>query len=121
MTGYVVSAHGSRLESANNAVRSVAAEMGRAGGFEHVEAAFLELGKPDLDGAVDALIGKGVERIVVIPYFLTWGLHMERDIARLVGEISGRHNHLDVRMTPPLDGHPGLIAALVDRARANSS
>jgi sirohydrochlorin ferrochelatase len=105
------------LESANEAVRKVAAEMARAGGFEHVEAAFLELGKPDLEGAVEALVGRGVERIVVIPYFLTWGLHMERDISRLVQEISKRHNGLRVSMTAPLDGHPGLVAALVDRAR----
>jgi sirohydrochlorin ferrochelatase len=47
-TGYVVFAHGSSIESANEAVRVVAAEMARRGGFETVVAAFLEGGQPDL-------------------------------------------------------------------------
>jgi len=118
VTGYVVFAHGSRIESANEAVRSVAADLARAGGFPHVEAAFLELGRPDLEGAVDVLIQRGVSSIVVIPYFLTWGLHMERDISRLVQRISHSHKDLHITMTAPLDGHPGLVAVLVDRARS---
>ena len=117
-TGYIVFAHGSRVESANDAVRTVAVGLARAGGFLHVEAAFLELGQPDLQGAVNSLIQKGAGRIVVIPYFLTWGLHMERDISRLVEHISHSHKDLQVTMTPPLDGHPGLVSVLLDRARS---
>jgi len=46
-TGIIVFAHGSRIEPANQAVRSVAAGLARAGNFPHVEAAFLELGPRD--------------------------------------------------------------------------
>jgi sirohydrochlorin ferrochelatase len=112
-----VFAHGSRVESANDAVRAVAADFARAGGFAHVQAAFLELGRPDLEGAADALAQKGVDRIVVLPYFLTLGLHMERDLPRLIQGISNKHSGLQITVTPPLDGHPGLVAVLLDRAR----
>jgi sirohydrochlorin ferrochelatase len=115
--GYVVFAHGSRVPSANEAVRSVASEFARAGGLPHVEAAFLELGEPDLPGAVDRLLAAGADRIVVLPYFLTLGLHMERDLPALIENISNNHNGLQIAVTEPLDGHPGLVQALLDRAR----
>ncbi len=82
MTGFIVFAHGSRIESANQAVRDVAAQMA-ASGQHVVEAAFLELGQPDLSGATALLIARGARRIVVIPYFLTLGTHMQRDLPRL--------------------------------------
>jgi sirohydrochlorin ferrochelatase len=116
VTGYVVFAHGSRVESANEAVRAAAAGLGRAGGFPHVQAAFLELGDPDLSGAVGRLAAVGVDRVVVIPYFLTLGLHMERDLPVLIRDISNQYNGLEIAVTPPLDGHPALIQALLDRA-----
>ncbi len=116
-TGIVVFAHGSRIESANEAVRKVAGDLARAGGFDAVEAAFLELGTPDLDGAVTRLAEKGARRIVVVPYFLTLGLHLERDLPRLVEATSHKFKDLEVTMTPPLDGHPALVQGLLDRAR----
>ncbi|MSV36022.1 MAG: hypothetical protein EXQ47_10585 [Bryobacterales bacterium] len=116
-TGYIVFAHGSSVESANDAVRAVAADLARQGGYEAVEAAFLESGKPDLRGAVDLLVGCGIAHIVVIPYFLTLGMHLQRDLPRLVEEIRAVHPRLEIRVTPPLDGHPAMIEALLGRAR----
>jgi sirohydrochlorin ferrochelatase len=116
--GIVVFAHGSRVEPANQAVRDVAARLARAGPFDHVEAAFLEFGKPDLEGAVAQLVGRGVSRIVVIPYFLTLGTHLERDLPAIVERISQSYKDLELITTPPLDGHPALLQILLDRARA---
>jgi sirohydrochlorin ferrochelatase len=115
--GIVVFGHGSRIESANQAVRRAAADLARAGGYTHVEAAFLELGKPDLAGAVAQLAERGVESVLVIPYFLTLGIHLERDLPQLIARIEAEHPGLTIRVTPPLDGHPALTQILVDRAR----
>jgi len=114
--GYILFAHGSRVESANQAVREVAAAFAAAGGFPLVEAAFLELGTPDLAGAASRLADAGADRLVVIPYFLTLGLHMERDLPSLVQSISLNHSGLPIAVTPPLDGHPALVQVLLDRA-----
>jgi len=116
--GIVVFAHGSRVEPANEAVRAVARELARAGEFERVEAAFLELGRPGLPEAVARLAGAGVTRVVVVPYFLTMGLHLERDLPRIVEGISRLHPDLEIQVTLPLDGHPGLLQVLLDRARS---
>jgi sirohydrochlorin ferrochelatase len=115
-TGIIVFAHGSRVESANQAVREVCSDLAREGSFPHVEAAFLELGTPDLAGAVATLSERGVHRILVLPYFLTLGLHMERDLPRLTQEISNRYKGLEILVAAPLDGHPALVRILLDRS-----
>ncbi|MGA3202042.1 MAG: CbiX/SirB N-terminal domain-containing protein [Bryobacteraceae bacterium] len=119
MTGYVVFAHGSSVETANEAVRAVTAKLSERGGYEAVETAFLEGGRPDLRGAVEILSARGVDTVVVIPYFLTLGLHLQRDLPRLIREIEKSHPGLRVGVTPPLDGHPAMIDALLDRAQAS--
>ncbi|MBV9768892.1 MAG: CbiX/SirB N-terminal domain-containing protein [Bryobacterales bacterium] len=120
MTGFIVFAHGSRIESANQAVRDVVAEMATsqmaASGQHAIEAAFLELGQPDLAGATELLMARGAKRIVVIPYFLTLGTHMQRDLPRLAHEASRANSDIEIAITPPLDGHPALVQALLDRA-----
>ena len=117
MTGFIVFAHGSRVESANQAVRDIVARMAASG--EHfVEAAFLELGAPDLAGAAALLVARGVSRLVVIPYFLTLGTHLQRDLPRLVRSAAEKlGGGIEIETTAPLDGHPALLEALLDRAK----
>ncbi len=117
-SGLIVFAHGSRVESANEGVREVARDLAKIGSFSQVEPAFLELGRPDLAGAVSALASRGSTRIVILPYFLTLGLHLERDLPQLIAEVQEAHPGIDIRVTPPLEGHPALIRALLDRAQA---
>lgn len=116
-TGLVVFAHGSRIESANEAVRMATAALAREGGYKLVVPAFLELGTPDLATAIDILVKQGANRIAVIPYFLTLGLHVDEDLPRIVDGISRIYNGVKIHVTAPLDGHPALVRVLLDRAR----
>ncbi|MEO8367999.1 MAG: CbiX/SirB N-terminal domain-containing protein [Candidatus Solibacter sp.] len=117
-TGIIVFAHGSRIEAANQAVRSAAGDLARSGGFPLVEAAFLELGRPSLEEAAAQLVERGIDRLVILPYFLTPGMHLERDLPVLVNNITSKFSDLDVVVTPSLDGHPGLVDVLADRLRS---
>lgn len=116
-TGVVFFAHGSPIESANEAVREVARAAAARGGFELWETAFLEGGRPDLPGAVAQLAQAGAQRVVIIPYFLTLGLHLQRDLPRIAAELAGIYKDVEMVCGEPLDGHPGLIAILAERAR----
>ncbi len=116
-TGYIVFAHGSSVESANEAVRAVAREMARKGELEPVVAAFLEGGRPNLADAVSTVAALGVERVVVVPYFLTLGLHLQRDLPILIEAVRKAHPGIEVEVTAPLDGHPAMVEALLDRAQ----
>jgi sirohydrochlorin ferrochelatase len=80
-------------------------------------AAFLEGGKPSLGEAAAQLASEGASRIVVLPYFLTLGLHLQRDLPNLIEQAKGRVPGVAIEVTPPLDGHPAMVEALLDRAR----
>ena len=55
--------------------------------------------------------------MVVVPYFLTLGLHLQRDLPRLIDKVKSAHPGLAIEVTPPLDQHPAMVEALLDRAR----
>jgi sirohydrochlorin ferrochelatase len=112
--GLVIFAHGSSVVSANAAVQAVADATAQAGEYV-VEVGFLEPVHPSLDEAVAKLTARGVSKVLVIPYFLTLGLHLQRDLPRIVRRISEAHPGLDIRVTPPLDGHAALVGILLDR------
>jgi sirohydrochlorin ferrochelatase len=112
LIGYVIFAHGSPIESANEAVRVIAAQTA----LPLYETAFLDSAPPTLADAVAALEERGATAIVVIPYFLTLGMHLQRDLPALVRAIEEKSPELKIRVTNPLDGHPALSAILRDRA-----
>ena len=113
-TGIVVFGHGSSVASANDAVRIVAANAARQGGWPLYETAFLEC-DPRLSDAVRILAAAGASDVLVLPYFLTLGIHLQRDLPKLVADLASQYG-LPIRVAPPLDGHPGLGKMLVDRA-----
>jgi sirohydrochlorin ferrochelatase len=102
------------VASANEAVKVVAADAARQGGWDLYETAFLEV-DPMLKDAVAALAGRGAESIVVLPYFLTLGIHLKRDLPALVEGLEQEYA-VSIRVAPPLDGHAALSRILVERA-----
>lgn len=116
MNGVILFAHGSSVESANDAVRSVASAVARQAGVDAIETAFLDVA-PRLEDAARALAQRGVNEILVIPYFLTLGIHLQRDLPRLISDIEAAHPALHIRVTEPLDGHPALAQIVLDRLR----
>ena len=116
-TGYIVFAHGSRLESANESVRAAARLMAQQAGYEHVEVGFLDCVSPDLLTCIGRLVEIGMERVVVIPYFLTPGRHTAIDLPRIVEEASRIYKRVRIDVTETLEGHPALGTILLERAR----
>jgi sirohydrochlorin ferrochelatase len=113
--GIVVFGHGSSVESANEAVRIIAAKAAGEGKWDLYETAFLEAA-PSLGDAVRKLVAAGAGEVLVLPYFLTLGIHLQRDLPKLVDELS-RACGIAIRVAPPLDGHPELGNILAARAK----
>ena len=102
------------MPSANEAVCVIAREAAHQGGWDLYETAFLEV-FPLLSDAIAKLAAAGAEEILVLPYFLTLGIHLQRDLPKIVSELEAQY-HFPIRVTPPLDGHPQLSRILVERA-----
>ncbi len=112
--GIVVFGHGSSVASANEAVRIVASQAARDGGWPLYETAFLECA-PRLEDAVKRLASAGASEVLILPYFLTLGIHLQRDLPVLVESLSAEFG-IAIQVAPPLDGHAALAKILIDRA-----
>jgi len=47
-------------------------------------------------------------------------LHLQRDLPQLIEKVKSAHPGLTIEVTPPLDQHPAMVEALLDRALAAS-
>jgi sirohydrochlorin ferrochelatase len=115
--GIIVFGHGSSVASANDAVRTIAEQAAADGAWPLYETAFLEAA-PLLAEAVRKLASAGADDILVLPYFLTLGIHLQRGLPKLVEALSREHN-IPIRVAEPLDGAPELSRILVQRALEN--
>ena len=111
-------AHGSRVEEANDGVRDLARQVEAMGPYRHVRATFLELAEPSLGAAIAEAAEAGFRRVIVIPYFLTMGLHMRRDLPSLVAPEKQKHPDLEIEVGQSLEGHPFMVSIILERVRA---
>jgi sirohydrochlorin ferrochelatase len=110
-------AHGSRQEEANADLLHVAAGL-RARGWPIVEASFLELCEPDIEAGGVRCVEQGASRVILLPYFLSAGVHVRRDLTEARAKLAKRFPSVDFRLAEPLGRHPLLLDVLEERARA---
>jgi len=116
-TGILLFAHGSPVEEANRGVHDLAEKIAAAGPYRYVRAAFLEGGEPDLLIGVREAAAAGLERLIVIPYFLTDGLHLRRDLPKLVAIAREKHPNFRITVGQSLEGHPLMPSIILGRAQ----
>lgn len=116
-TGVILFAHGSSVEEANRGVHELARRVEEAGPFRYVRAAFLESAQPDLGAAVAQAAEAGLRRVIVIPFFLTMGIHLRRDLPRLIALQKQKHPTLEIAVGQSLEGHPLLPSVILERVR----
>jgi len=117
MTGVILFAHGSPVPEANQGVAALARQVAEKLEAEFVTAAFLDSAPPDLGAALAEAARRGVSRVVVMPYFLTMGLHLRRDLPRLMAEQRARFPQLEIIVSESLEGYPGMVEAVLGRVR----
>lgn len=92
-TALLLIAHGSRQAEANEDLFALATELRGTGEYTMVEASFLELAEPTIEGAGAKCVAFGAERVILLPYFLSAGVHVRRDLLahrdRLAAEFPG--------------------------------
>src|SRR5262249_55524814 len=116
-TALLLIAHGSREDLANADLCHAVNELRRRGEFAIVEAAFLELAEPDIDAGGAACVAQGANQIVLLPYFLSAGVHVKRDLENARSRLATKYPQVDFRLAEPLGPHPLLLQVLAERAR----
>ncbi len=111
-TAVLFIAHGSRHQPANDDLHAMAARFSEQGAHAIVEACFLELAEPDIATGGSRCAARGATHVLMVPYLLSAGVHLLRDLTRAREELSRCHPGVEFRLGPPLGPHP-LLDALV--------
>ena len=119
MKGLILVAHGSRREASNDEVRELAGRLSRQpGNYDLVRPAFLELAEPSIPDAIQAAVDNGATRVVILPYFLSAGRHVVKDIPAEVEKAREVLPGVDIHILPYLgiaEGIPALLNELASR------
>lgn len=81
-----------------------------------VEMGFLELMRPTLDEAIDALVTRGVRQMVIVPIFMSAGMHVRKDLPLLAATAMERHQQLSISLAEPVGEVPEVIGAMASYA-----
>ena len=115
-TAIIVFAHGSSVPEANQGVARLAEEVSRRAGCPS-SCAFLELAQPDLGAAIAKSVAAGADRIVVIPYFLVMGVHVRKDLPRLIDRQRVLFPKVEILAGASLESSPAMAEVVLDRVR----
>ena len=94
-------AHGSRREESNLEVDSLSKKMLKfnSSQFDQVMPAFLEFASPSIPEAIEKCSEMGARRVTVLPYFLSAGVHINRDIPDEVNKATQDFPDLEINVT----------------------
>jgi sirohydrochlorin ferrochelatase len=114
-TAVLLMAHGSRIPEANDAVREIAAMVKEMTEFTIVEVSFREQHLPNIQQGIDACAARGAERILLMPYFLHMGAHVQEDLPEEMAAAKSRHPQIEFAMGRHLGVHRKLAEVVVER------
>jgi sirohydrochlorin ferrochelatase len=116
-TAVLLIAHGSRRAEANADLTDLAHRLSLAGTYPIVVASFLELAEPDIPTGGDLCVARGARRVLMVPYFLSDGVHLQRDLAAARDALAAQHPGVEFLLGPALGPHPLLDRLVIERAR----
>jgi sirohydrochlorin ferrochelatase len=114
-TAILLMAHGSRIPEANDAVHEIAKMVKNFAEYDVVEVSFRENHSPNIQQGIDACVAQGAERILLAPYFLYMGAHVQEDLPREMEEARLRHPGVEMAMGRHLGVHKRLAKLVIDR------
>jgi len=113
----ILVAHGSRREESNDEVRELARVLDEhAIDYDNVIPGFLELAEPSIPSAIRIAANNGANEIVVLPYFLSAGRHVVKDIPAEVESTRSELPGIDIKIAPYLGIADGIADFILKQA-----
>jgi sirohydrochlorin ferrochelatase len=110
-------AHGSRRSAANDDLVQLARLVADKGGYQIVEVSYLELAEPTILAGGQQCVERGATRVLMLPYFLSAGVHVVSDLESQRMTLSQSHPGIDFVLCPHLGLHPLMAEIVMDRLK----
>ena len=116
MNSLLLVAHGSRRQASNVEVTEIAQLLRKrvAGQYPLTGCAFLELAEPSIPEGIEKLIQAGATEIVILPYFLSAGRHIQEDVPGIVQSVQEKHPNIKMTIAPYLGEDEKVVDLLAD-------
>ncbi len=114
-TGLLLVCHGSPLPAANEGFIAMVGRIAARLGTSNVLPAFFALVRPNIQDQVAELASRGVDRIVLMPYFLFQGQHVGVDIPNILAQCHEWFPHVTLELLPTLEDDPAVETVIVER------
>ena len=113
--------HGSRVPGAGDALVRVAENLRKRLSDTRVESCYMSRLGPHFPETFAMLVEGGARNVVVIPYFLFTGLHIQLDIPEMLQRCCLEHPAVRVVYGEPLGFHESLVDIVEERVKAAST
>jgi sirohydrochlorin ferrochelatase len=110
-------AHGSRRPAANADLVQIADWLKAAGHGGPIACGYLELAEPDIPTAARSCLVPGIERLLMLPYFLSAGVHVTADLEEIRQSLVTEFPGVEFVLCPHLGLHPLMLEIVKDRLR----
>ena len=114
----ILLAHGSRRKESNLEIEFLAKKIAifKLKEFEVVMPAFLEFAKPSITEAIDKCAVIGATEVTLLPYFLSAGVHITKDIPSEVEKSSQKNPNLKIKIADYFGSRDEIAEMLVKTA-----
>jgi sirohydrochlorin ferrochelatase len=113
--GLLIVCHGSPSRAANEGFVALVERIAARLGMQHVLPAFFALVRPNIPDQIAELASRGVNRVVLMPYFLFQGQHVGVDIPNILAQCQEWFPEVTMELLPTLENDPALEGVVVDR------
>lgn len=107
--------HGSRRPDAQGHLEAVGLRVAERRPGWRVYHAHMDVGEPDLPTTLARCVEDGARQIIVHPFFLNTGFHVQETIPSILDGARAAHPGVEITLSAHLGLHDGLIDAVVDR------
>ncbi len=116
----ILLAHGSRLQQANDDVLHLAGQLQQSKPNNEINtrSAFLQFGKPSLQESIQQAVQNGCQEVLIAPFFLTPGVHINEDIPEIIQEAKEKYPDIEFKQCQLLGCDKRLVPILWERIHA---
>lgn len=83
-----------------------------------VKVAYLQFAEPEIADTIKKCVEDGAKKIIIHPYFLSSGMHVTKDIPKIISEAKEQYPDREFVYTEPLGIHEKLVQVVVERIHA---
>ena len=121
MKALIIAAHGSRKKESAMEVGRLARKIQGIALDTRVAHGFLQFSEPFLPQVIEDLVGEGVTDMVIFPFFISAGSHVNIDIPEMVEDARQKHPGVEFSITRHLGILEGVEELILLEALGKAS